>query len=275
MSAATPSASVLALIAGLVEDRAGLHYRDVDRAVLAEKLDVQARDLGYDSLLDYYYFLRYDADGPAELDRLIETLVVGETYFFRERPQLEVIVSRFLEPAARAGRMPRVWSAACATGEEPLSLAMMLAERGILDDVRIVASDLSQRALDRAQAGRFGRRSLRDSAGASWAGWTRRISPDKVDVEVDRRLVEAITWRRVNLSDDASVRALGTFDVILCRNVLIYFSDSTVTQVAERLRRALAPRGALFVGVSESLFRIGAQLVCEEQSGVFYYRSAT
>ncbi len=272
MAAADP---VLSLLATLVEERAGLHYRDVDRAVLAEKLEVHARDSGHESLLDYYYFVRYDAGGSAELDRLIEALVVGETYFFRERPQLELIVSAFLEPRVRAGLAPRVWSAACATGEEPLGLAMMLAERGLLERVELVASDISQRALERAQAGRFGRRSLREPALGSVAPWSRRIAPDKVDVEVDRRLIEAIDWRRVNLSDDAAVSALGTFDVILCRNVLIYFGDDTVAQVAERLRRALRPDGALFVGVSESLFRVGARLVCEERGGVFFYRSAS
>jgi chemotaxis protein methyltransferase CheR len=261
------------LLAALLEERAGLHYRENERVLLVEKVTSRANDAGYESLLDYYYFLRYDPEGPAELERLVERVVVGETYFFRELDQLKLIVERWIAPAVAEGRRPRIWSAACATGEEPLSIAMMLADRGILGSVDIVASDVSQRALDYAQAGIFGRRSQRDYNAGLLRRSSRNIDGDKL--EVNRPLIDAVSWRRINLIDEAAVGALGKFDVILCRNVLIYFSDATITQVVDRLGRALAPNGVLFVGVTESLYRIGTQLVCEERDRVFFYRNPT
>ena len=82
------------------------------------------------SLLDYYYFLRYDDDGKVELERLVEALLVHETYFFRELEPLQVLVEHFVEPLVKQGMRPRIWCAACATGEEPLTLAMLLASAG-------------------------------------------------------------------------------------------------------------------------------------------------
>jgi chemotaxis protein methyltransferase CheR len=87
-------------------------------------------------------------------------------------------------------------------------------------------------------------------------------------------LTQAIDWRQVNLVDAGAVGAVGTFDVILCRNVLIYFSDDTVRDVITQLLARLTPEGALFVGISESLLRFGLPLRCEEQNGVFLYGAA-
>jgi chemotaxis protein methyltransferase CheR len=195
---------------------------------------------------------------------------VGETYFFREYPPLRVLVDDFLEPWCQTGRRPRVWSAACATGEEPLTLAMMLADRGLLELVDIVATDISQRALDRAQAGRFGARSVRAIPEPRLA--ERYLVPAQQGFTVDPALVARISWRRVNLTDAAATAALGVFDAAICRNVLIYFRDQTIRLVIERLADALTPRGVLLVGVAESLLRFGTTLVGEERRGVFVYR---
>jgi len=220
-------------------------------------------------LLDYYYFLRYDPGGPGELTALIETLVVGETYFFRELGPLQTVVSEEIAPLVGKRRRPRVWCAACATGEEPLTLAMLLASRGLLDEVDIVASDISSAALERAQSGVHSKRALRQDLPAFADRWLRLTERG---LEVQPRLRQAISWRRINLIDDASVAALGVFDVVLCRNVLIYFNDETARAVIDRLTARLVPGGVLLVGISESLLRFGGPLNCEEKSGVFLYR---
>jgi chemotaxis protein methyltransferase CheR len=92
-------------------------------------------------------------------------------------------------------------------------------------------------------------------------------------VVVEPALTNAIQWRRVNLMDASAIRALGKFDVVLCRNVLIYFSDDTTRKLAANLAESLAPEGCLLLGVSESLMRLGTALTCEERGGVFLYRS--
>jgi chemotaxis protein methyltransferase CheR len=200
---------------------------------------------------------------------LIDALVVGETYLFRELPPLGLVASR-LAAAVAAGRRPRVWCAACATGEEPHTLAMLLASRGLLAKVDLVASDISTASLLRARAGQFSRRAIRGPIPTFASGWLEQ-SGDRV--VVSPRLTQAIEWRRVNLVDDAAVAALGLFDLVLCRNVLIYFDDQTTRRVLRRLQGTLSPGGILVVGISESLLRFGTSLTCEEQEGVFFYRN--
>ncbi|MGK4005843.1 CheR family methyltransferase [Sorangium sp. So ce1036] len=265
------SSQLFAIFSALIAEKAGIHYDAGERELLGDKLSARALEAGFDSLLDYYYYLRYDPEGAAEVDALIDALVVGETYFFRELPQLEVTIAEVIAPRVAAGQRPRIWSAACASGEEPLTIAMLLAERGLLDRVEIVASDISARALARARAGVFGPRSLRSNAPPpAFAGRWLSVTPDRIAVSAE--LQRAITWRRINLLDAAEIASLGQFDVIVCRNVLIYFHDNTARWVIGNLSGALAVGGFLLVGVSESLLRLGTALACEERGGVFLYR---
>lgn len=263
------SPQVFAILSGLVAEHCGLNFDAAHMSVFAEKVAARAAEQGYESLLDYYYYLRYDAGGPDELTALIETLVVGETYFFRELGPLQAIVTEELVPLVSQGRRPRVWCAACATGEEPLTLAMLLASRGLLEEVEIVASDINGAALERARSGVHSKRALRQELPAFADRWLRSTAGG---LEVQPRLRQSISWRRINLLDDAAIAALGTFDVVLCRNVLIYFNDETARGVIDRLTARLAPGGVLLVGISESLLRFGGPLICEEKAGVFLYR---
>ena len=272
MAPLTMSPQVFSILSGLVTERTGLHFDIAHAAIFGEKVGTRATEAGFESLLDYYYFLRYDADGLREMNALAEALVVGETYLFRELAALEMMVDQILVPLSRSGCRPRVWCAACATGEEPHTLAMLLASRGLLDDVDLVASDISAAALERARSGRFSRRSLRQEI-PDFASIL--LDVDQRTVTARPHLTRAIDWRQVNLIDDAGVAAMGMFDVVLCRNVLIYFSDATVRGVIDRLSARLKPDGALFIGVSESLLRLGTPLLCEEKKGVFLYRKAT
>ncbi|WP_437562069.1 CheR family methyltransferase [Sorangium sp. So ce542] len=265
------SPQVFAIFSALIAEKIGIHYDAGDRELLGDKVSVRAIDAGFDSLLDYYYFLRYDPAGAAELDALIDALVVGETYFFRELAQLEVAVAELVAPRVAAGERPRIWSAACSTGEEPFTIAMLLAERGLLGKVDLVASDISARALSRARAGVYGPRSIRSNAPPPpFATRWLEVTPDRVVVSAELR--EAIDWRRINLLEASDVTSLGRFDVIVCRNVLIYFHDNTARWVVANLSGALAAGGALLVGISESLLRLGTALACEERGGVFLYR---
>jgi chemotaxis protein methyltransferase CheR len=263
------SPQVFSILSGLVAERLGLHFDESQASVFAEKVGARAVEAGFDSLLDYYYYLRYDAGAEGETAKLAEALVVGETYLFRELGPLETAISDIVVRRLGEGRRPRVWCAASATGEEPHSFAILLAARGILHEVEILASDINASSLERAVSGRHGPRSLRADVPAFAEPW---LHTAEREVVVDRRITKAIAWRRINLVDDAAVDALGMFDVILCRNVLIYFDDRTARRVVERLAAHLSVGGALFVGISESLLRLETPLHCEERNGVFLYR---
>lgn len=266
------SPAVFAILSALIEEQTGLHYGLLDREVLAERASTRAEELGIESLLDYYYYIRYDANGPSELRALTEVLVVRETYFFREWVAIEALVSEIIEPWCKSGRKLRVWSCACANGEEPLSLAMLLHSKGLLDRVQIVASDISERGLSSAKSGLFGPRSVRQAP-----------RPDLVERylvrrpngwSVDRALISKIDWRCVNLMHREGREALGTFDVILMRNVIIYFSDQTIRGLLDGLAQQLSDDGVLLVGVSESLLRLGTVFTAEERAGAFFYRKS-
>lgn len=263
------SPQVFSILSALVAERSGLHFDLPHASTFGEKVAARAVEQGFDSLLDYYYFMRYDAAGPRELDALIEALVVNETYLFRELPPLETMVRDLVVPRVQQGHRPRVWSAACSTGEEPHTVAMLLAAYGVLDAVELVATDISGAALARARSGRFTRRALRQEVPPFAAHW---LTVTEREVAIDRRFTDAIQWRRLNLLDADAVAAMGAFDVILCRNVLIYFNDETVRRVVTTLSGQLIEGGALFVGIAESLLRFAIPLSCEEQDGIFLYR---
>lgn len=261
---------VFAILSGLIEEKLGLSYGLADKPLLESKISTRALERGFDSALDYYYFLRYDDPDHVELDMLTDALVVNETFFYREYAQLQAVLSTFVVPKIEAGARPRIWCAACSTGEEPSTIAMWLADRGLLDAVELHASDISANALSIAQAGHYRARSLRQvPPGVDPARW---IEPQGGSLVLSSRIRDAIRWRRLNLLDDSAVAAMGDMDIVLCRNVLIYFRDDVVRQVAARLVTRLKPDGVLLVGVSESLMRFGNAVVCEEHAGVFVYR---
>lgn len=273
MSTLDASRPVFTILSALVEDWAGLHYGPSEQDIFLEKVTARAEEAGFESLLDYYYYLRYDESGGAEIEKLIDALVVNETYFFRELQPLRVLVERLVAPRVAAGFRPRIWCAASATGEEPLTLAMLLAQAGLLERVELVASDISTRALDRARSGRFSRRSLREVPDPELA--RRFLHEDGDCVSAAAGLAEAIVWKQINLCAPSALTVVGPCDFILCRNVLIYFSDETAVRVIRQLTQLLNPHGALFVGVSESLLRFGTSLACEEVEQVFLYRKVS
>jgi chemotaxis protein methyltransferase CheR len=270
-SALTPQ--LFAIFSHLVEEVSGLSYGESDRELFGEKLAAHALDRGFDALLDYYYRLRYDDPGRVEMTKLVEALLVHETYFFRELAPLVELVNNCIEPAVRVKGRARVWSAACSTGEEPFTMAMLLDARGLLDRVEVVATDISTATIERARTGRHTKRALRDGHPVDLA--RRYLEIGAQGVAVSPRIREAVTFSPLNLIDGAAHRDLGLFDAILCRNVFIYFRDAQVMRAIDMLADHLAPGGLIAVGISESLLRFGTRLVCEERGSSFFYRVAT
>ncbi len=274
------SPQLFAILSALVEERLGMHYAAEDLEIFSDKVSGRILEAGFDSALDYYYFLRYDAAGAVELDALADALVVGETYFFRELDALRAGVTEVLVPAVVKRGRARVWSAACATGEEAVSLALLLDEAKIRDRTDLVATDVSARAIGRAREGSYGNRSLRalppNKPPPGFTEVLQRLTDvtllrEGARARVERSVISGIDYQQLNLLDDGAVAALGMFDLVLCRNVLIYFADATVKRVVQSLSRALRADGRLIIGASESLLRFGTMLRCEERGGAFLY----
>jgi chemotaxis protein methyltransferase CheR len=212
------------------------------------------------------------------LDDLIVELTVGETYFFRDAAQFDFLRTTVL-PDIRRRRGPehivRAWSSGCASGEEAYSLAILFAEEGLSERAYLLATDISRAALARAQEGAFGSWSLR-GAGATAAG--PYLSRRGQRYILDERIRRAVHFVYLNLARDVypsfSSGAWG-MDLILCRNVLIYFDPETVQAVARRLFESLAPGGWLITAASDPPLNADApyESVITE-AGVFYRRPA-
>jgi len=205
------------------------------------------------------YFAHVDSN-QGEVEHLINIFTVNEPYFYREEHQLRCL-SRSLLPGIVQGRKPgdlvRIWSVPCSTGEEPYSIAIWLLENWPLVDayhIEIVGSDIDTQVLLEAEAGNYGERALS------------RLPPDVVEryfgpgQDGQRRLIqdlrESVKFTSANLVDTESVAAQGHFDVIFCRNVLIYFDDSSRLLAVNNLFDSLHPGGYICLGHTESMTRI-------------------
>ena len=265
-------ASAFNLLRDLIVRRTGVWYGDAKRDQLEERVGELVAARGLPSLLDYYYLLRYDPDADAVWRELMDRLAVPETYFWRQAEQFEalaqVVVPRHL--AAHPGRPLRVWSAACCSGEEPLSIAMALEEGGWFDrlPIEIVASDASPALVARARAGLYGERSLRALSPARRARWFAR---EAGGWRVDAGLHGRVRWTTANLLDEAEAGPLAEADVVFLRNVLIYFSDEAIQRVAGLLSARMPLDGTLFLGASESLMRMATDFTMDEVGSAFAY----
>lgn len=259
------------LVRDLIHERLGLFYENGKQELLADKLSGLVLDHGFNSFLDYYYFLKYDGDGSA-WDRVMDALSVQETYFWREMDQINALVRTLVPQLAQSCTcFPlKIWSAACATGEEPLTIAMALNEAGWLDRVplRILASDASPRAVAAAREGKYGKRSFRNlpeglrekyftPVGERWA--------------VVPQLHSRIQYFQANLTNESEIAGPASSQVIFCRNVFIYFSTQVIGQIVEQFQKRMMPPSYLMLGASESLLKITTRFQLRMIDGAFVY----
>ncbi len=258
--ALTLSAQELALFQRLIYDETGILLPDSKRALIEGRLAGRVRELSLSSFLAYYRLVVRDAEG--ERTELLDRIVTNETRFFREPKQLDFLRQRVFpkwEAAAAAGRRSRrirVWSAACSTGEEPYSLGMTLLARFPPSsgwEVEILATDLSTRVLARAERAVWplARASEIPRAHLTAFMWRGRGPGDGL-MQASPELRRIVRFARVNLT--ASRYAVsGPFELVLCRNVLIYFHPRTRAAVVEKLAGHLAQDGLLLLGQAEGL----------------------
>jgi len=214
------------------------------------------------------YIACLEAADREELRALVSEVSVGETYFFRHAEQCQAYADLLPALLARRGHV-RVLSAGCSTGEEPYTLAMLARER-LVDPsaVSVHAFDFNPVALARAIKARYSRWSLRATSGTQEQRW---FVADGRDVELVPELKRAVAFHEGNLlSDGAWTRE--RYDVIFCRNVIMYFSEERALGAVRRLTRALAPGGHLFLGHAETLRDRASELELCSSHGTFYYR---
>jgi len=265
------SGAALPLLAAVIQERLGLVYDASRFDLLADRVAPLVVERGFDSFLDYYYLLKYDADAAGEWRRVMDALSVNETYFWRELDQLRAVVDHVIPRLAGQGTPIRIWSVPCASGEEPLTVAMLLEEQGWFDRARIEihASDASPAAIARARAGRYRERSFRTLPPALRAKY---FTLDGDAWVVDPSLHARVrSWSVVNLVCEGEAAPNARAPIIVCRNVFIYFSPDAVARVAGMFARAMPVPAWLCLGASESLLKLRTPFELEEIGGAFVY----
>lgn len=263
----------LPLLRDLVNAHTGMFYDGERLTYLRDRLTPLALERGFDSLLDYYYLLKYDASAAEEWRRVIDALSVQETYFWREVDQVQALTSRILPSLLQTGRRNvRIWSVPCATGEEPLSIAMALEEDGWFDRlaIDIYASDASEAALRKAEAGRYGPRAFRQLPEALREKYFDVVATNTWAVKPALK-ARISQWNRVNVVQPQEVAAVAAADVIFCRNLFIYFHETTVRLVAEQFADCMRTPGFLCVGAAESLLRVTNRFELQDIGGAYVY----
>ena len=244
-----------AFIAAFLKERSGLIITQDKMYLLETRLASILRDNGLSSLAALVEMLRQPG-GTKVKDLVVDAMTTNETSFFRDSHPFEAlrksIIPGLIERRA-ASRSLRIWSAACATGQEPYSLAMMLRDHfPVLGGwkVEIVATDLSPTVLERAREGVYS--TFEVQRGLPIQMLIRHFDQQDSNWKIKPELRQSITFRALNLLEDFAV--LGQFDVVLCRNVLIYFDQPTKTRILAAIARRIVPDGVLLLGGAESVF---------------------
>ncbi|UFH50058.1 CheR family methyltransferase [Pseudomonas sp. KNUC1026] len=244
------SDAVFAQFQQWIYQRAGIHMAPSKRALVAGRL---AGRLRHHNLADYsqYFAMVSSGVGAPEAQVALDLLTTNETYFFREPKHFDWLRQQ-LPTLQRPGRTLRVWSAACSSGEEPYSLAMLLAD--CLGDKpwEILGTDISTRVLEKAARGHYPMERARNLSHEHLSRYCLKGTGKQAGtLLVDKHLRERVQFMQVNLNE--RLPRMGEFDVILLRNVLIYFDPPTKQRVVERLLPFLRSGGAFLVSHSESL----------------------
>lgn len=238
--------------------RTGMSLTEDKRYFIDRRLEDRIAATGSRSFQEYFSLLRSDAEH--EIEHLINSFTVNETYFYREDHQLRCMTSDLLGDIISrkaVGEPIRIWSVPCSTGEEPYSIALWLMENWEHVDsynIEIVGSDIDTRALQTAAEAIYGDRALMRLSRDIVDRYFKRI--DERHHQIDEGLRDSIEFSRVNLVDAQETSRQRNFDLIFCRNVLIYFDDASRRVAAENLYDCLRPGGYICLGHSESMSRI-------------------
>jgi chemotaxis protein methyltransferase CheR len=261
-------------LADFLYRRTGMVFTETKRYYVERRISERIVATSSHSFAGYFAYLRSEVRD--EVEHLINAFTVNETYFYREDHQLACLSADLLKErviAKRPGDTIRIWSVPCSTGEEPYSIAIWLLENWKdVDnyDIEIVGSDIDTRVLEAAAEGIFGKRALMRLTPQLIDRYFHGLDDERWQILDDLR--QSVRFSRVNLIETKETRPQGRFDVIFCRNVLIYFDDESRRIAAENLYDNLLPGGFICLGHTESMSRISPLFEVCRYSGAIVYR---
>ena len=258
-------------ISRLVYEQCGINLHEGKKELVKARLGKRLREGNFKSFGEYYRYVTTD-DGTAELISMIDSLSTNLTYFFREESHFQKLrnMIKLMVKTSNQGRLSeklRIWSAGCSTGEEPYSLAMTVCEsvNGLSGDVKIMATDISTRVLQTANEGIFPKARLNNVPPAILKKYFQMGSgSNEGQFRIKKNIRDMVQFSRFNLMDTPPPNY--RFDIIFCRNVMIYFDKATQEALVRRFHQCLNKGGHLFVGHSESLTGLSHELKYIEPS---------
>jgi|WetSurMetagenome_2_1015567.scaffolds.fasta_scaffold00259_13 chemotaxis protein methyltransferase CheR len=246
-------------IRDFIYEKSGIFIPDNKKYFIENRLGKKIQEKALKSYEDYLYILKFGGE-KKESRELFDLVTTNETFFFREPLQFDLLfgelLAKIIAENGKAGRKDiKIWSAACSTGEEPYTIGMMLLERPEAAGLRkeIVASDISDSVLGSARSGVYGSYSIRN---VSEYYMKKYFTVNNQQYNLSPSVKSMVRFLNVNLMEDKDTKALRGFDVVFCRNVLIYFDEKAKQKAVSCLYDALRPNGYLFIGTSESLHNI-------------------
>jgi chemotaxis protein methyltransferase CheR len=244
----------------MIYDSCGIYFQDNKKYLLESRLLKRINFLGMDTFEEYYDYLRFNSANVQEKKYLYEAITINETFFFRNQPQLDALVTTVIPQllASKAGRPKiRIWSAASSSGEEAYSTAIIIFD--LLKpkypdlEVEIVGTDINNAVIETAKAGLYREYSIRNTQPYYLKKY---FKPVGNAFEIDPAVKKVVTFKNFNLFDDISMRSMSNFDIIFCANVLIYFDAKAKIKVVSNLYNSLNKGGYLFIGYAETLHTI-------------------
>jgi chemotaxis protein methyltransferase CheR len=264
------------LLSSFIYDYAGLYFDDSSRFLLESRLQNRLKEHNFDSFLKYYQYLLYHQDRLNELNTMLDIVTTNETYFFREKNQLEAFAEEILPELAEKNAMTkrlRIWSAGCSTGEEPYTLAMLISQSRLFDSswkIDIIGTDISQRVLRTARKAVYSQSSFRATEEEQLTRWFTRLEDGKYTVNEDVRSM--VHFGHLNLMDEKMMGLIGECDAIMCRNVIIYFDKNAKARVVNSFFKKIVAGGYLLLGHSESLMNITTVFKLKHLTKVMVYQ---
>jgi chemotaxis protein methyltransferase CheR len=246
------------LIRDLIYSHCGLFFDQDSKYLLDKRLVRRLAHHNLPGFRDYYQFLKYDRKKDEELSDIMDILTTNETYFFREGFQLKAFTDEILpelKVLKEKERTLRIWSAGCSTGEEPYTIAMLMLEQDLFPGwrIEIVGSDISQRVVQVARKGVYGKSSFRCT---DEKYQKRFFTETEGGYRICDEVRELVSISHMNLFDANRLALLGKMDLIFCRNVIIYFDLASKKRVIDSFYNTLRSGGFLLLGHSESLMNL-------------------
>ena len=242
-------------------EKTGILFDESKRYFVDRRIIERMKATGYDNFKSYFIAIKYDISGK-ELQNLINALTVNETYFFREEYQFQAMVENMLPEITsrkKPGERVRIFSIPSSTGEEPYSIALYLLEYWKdIDkwDVEIVAADIDTNVLEAAKQGVYSSRSVQNLPKPILQKYFTPLKDGYYKITDD--LINAIEFKKANIVNSIEMLKFRNFDIVFCRNLLIYFDDLSRKKAAENLYNAMNPGGFICLGHAESMSRISS-----------------